>query len=88
MPPKGGIMKDIYKVYYQKRNGEVIIRTRHTLPFQTIGEYTSMGWLIIDIKKYFQYRWYSLDTEYLEYKQAVRENEKNPKLYWDLKEWA
>ena len=69
-------MQDIYKVYYQKRNGNVIIRTRYSLPQQAIGEYTSMGWKILDIKKYFQYRWYSLGTEYYEYKQAVRENEK------------
>lgn len=81
-------MKDVYKIYYQKRNGNVIIRTRYSLPQQAIGEYTSMGWLILDIKKYFQYKWYSLATEYYEYKQAVRENEENPKLYWDLKEWA
>lgn len=81
-------MKDSYKIIYQKSNGEIFERHRNTIPNTKIGEYTSMGWLILDIKKYFQYRWYSLATEYYEYKQAVRENEKKPKLYWDLKEWA
>lgn len=77
-------MKEHYKVYYQKRNGEVIIRSRTTLPPQGIGEISSMGWKILDIKIYHQYRWYSLETEYAEYKASKRKDN----LYWDLKEWA
>lgn len=39
----------MYKIIYKKANGEVIERVRDTLPQQTIGETTSMGWLVLDI---------------------------------------
>lgn len=78
-------MKDRYKVIYQKGNGEVFERLRVTLPIQKVGEYTSMGWRILDIQYYCQYRWYST-TEYNEYKRAKRLSKDS--LYWDLKEWA
>lgn len=39
----------MYKIIYKKENGEVIERVRNTLPLQTIGETTSMGWLVLDI---------------------------------------
>lgn len=60
-----------YKIIYQKENGEIIERERNTLPLQTIGETTSMGWKIIDIFNGFQNKWYSSDN-YYEYKRAIR----------------
>lgn len=39
-----------YLVYYKKGNGEIIQRNRSTLPEYKIGESTSMGWLVMDIK--------------------------------------
>ena len=83
----GGYMKEVYKIIYQKENGEIFERIRVTLPEYKIGEETSMGWKILDIKYYFQYKWYS-SSEYSEYKKALRRNEENPKLYWNLKEWV
>lgn len=41
----------MYEVTYQKKNGEVFIRTRWTIPNYAIGEQTSMGWLVVDIRK-------------------------------------
>ena len=60
-----------YKIIYQKGNGDIIERERNTLPLQTIGETTSMGWKIIDIFNGFQNKWYSSDN-YYEYKRAIR----------------
>ena len=39
-----------YVVYYQKRNCEIIERFRTSLPDNRIGQHSSMGWLIKDIK--------------------------------------
>ena len=77
-------MKNHYKVIYQKTNGEIFERNRTTLPDTKIGDYSSMGWKVLDIKIYNQYRWYSLETEYAEYKESKRQDN----LYWDLKEWV
>lgn len=77
-------MKEHYKIIYQKQNGDIFERNRTTLPTQRIGEYTSMGWKILDIKYYCQYKWYTTD-EYYDYKVAKRNSENQ--LYWDLKEW-
>lgn len=77
-------MKNHYKVIYQKQNGEIFERHRNTIPDTKVGEYSSMGWKVLDIKIYNQYRWYSLATEYYEYKQSKKQDN----LYWDLKEWA
>ena len=60
-----------YKIIYQKGNGDIIERERNTLPLQTIGETTSMGWKIIDIFNGFQNKWYSSDN-YYEYKRSIR----------------
>lgn len=48
---------------YQKRNGEVIQRIRNTYCTYRIGDTTSMGWKVLDIK----YNWggkYYHKTEY------------------------
>ena len=49
----------MFQVTYQKRNGEIFNRVRNTLPYQTIGEYTSMGWLVLDIKRAYKNKFYS-----------------------------
>lgn len=79
-------MKDHYIITYQKQNGEIFERKRTTLPNIKVGGISSMGWKVLDIKVYCQYRWYSLETQYAEYKAALRDSANS--LYWDLKEWA
>ena len=49
----------MYKIIYKKANGEVIERVRNTLPQQTIGETTSMGWLVVDILYAFKNGYYN-----------------------------
>ena len=53
----------MYKVFYQRQNGEIIERIRNTLPHYKLGEITSMGWIIVDIhyllnNKYYPFREY------------------------------
>ena len=50
----------MYLVEYQKSNGDIIYRKRNTLPNYKIGDYTSMGWIIKDIKFQFNCQYYSL----------------------------
>lgn len=57
----------MYQIEYKKRNGEIIKRIRNTLPGK-IGEETSMGWIIADIK-------YCLNGNYypfMEYKTKMK----------------
>ena len=49
----------LYAVFYQRQNGEVIIRLRSTLPTYAIGEKTSMGWKLLDIKRYYKGQYYN-----------------------------
>lgn len=49
----------MYLVIYEKRNGDIIKRKRFSLPGHTIGEYTSMGWKIIDILWFYDGEYYS-----------------------------
>ena len=46
-------------VIYQKKNGDIIERKRATFPEHQIGEYTSMGWKILDIKHEYKNKYYS-----------------------------
>lgn len=62
----------MYKITYKKRNGIIFQRIRNTLPIQTIGQETSMGWIILDIKKNFNGKYYS----FAEYKQVSRKKYK------------
>lgn len=53
----------MYKVFYQRQNGEIIERIRNTLPHYKLGQTTSMGWIIVDIhyllnNKYYPFREY------------------------------
>ena len=53
------------QVTYQKRNGDIFDRFRTTYPTYKIGEETSMGWKVLDIK----YKWgnkYYHTSEYYE----------------------
>ena len=46
------------KITYQKKNGEIIERTRTTgLPYR-IGETTSMGWKVLDIQYLYNGKYY------------------------------
>lgn len=46
------------KITYQKRNGEIIERTRTTgLPYR-IGDTTSMGWKVLDIQYLYNGKYY------------------------------
>ena len=49
----------MYLIEYQKANGDILYRTRNTLPSSGIGEKTSMGWLVKDIKYKFNNKYYS-----------------------------
>ena len=48
----------MFLITYKKRNGELIYRERMSLPGK-IGDTTSMGWLIVDIKENFRGKYYS-----------------------------
>lgn len=39
---------------YQKSNGTLIYRTSKTKPIYNIGQTTSMGWLVLDIKRLYK----------------------------------
>lgn len=58
----------MYKVFYQRQNGEIIERIRNTLPHYKLGETTSMGWIIVDIhylldNKYYPFREYRIKLD-------------------------
>lgn len=57
----------MYKITYQKRNGEVFDRIRATLPVKGIGDETSMGWTIMNVQfglgsKYYDLREYQIKS--------------------------
>ena len=58
----------MYQITYQKANGEIFYRIRNTLPRYCIGEETSMGWTLLDIKYNFCDDYYS----FLDYKRMIR----------------
>lgn len=62
----------MYQITYKKKNGEVFYRIRDSLPTQTIGEETSMGWLILDVKYLFNSKYYS----FIEYKKLLNKRRK------------
>lgn len=49
----------MYKVIYQKSNGEIIERIRNTFPHYHIGQTTSMGWVLLDVMYYLNDNYYS-----------------------------
>lgn len=46
------------QVTYQKRNGDIIQRYRNTLVSHKIGDETSMGWKVVDIKYKYKNNYY------------------------------
>lgn len=58
-----------YLIIYKKGNGNIIERKRSTLPEHEVGEYTSMGWKILDIKYLFNDEVYNT---YNEYRNAIK----------------
>ncbi len=52
----------MYKVIYLKTNGDIIERIRDTYPNQSIGEETSMGWVILDILHNYKGMYFSYST--------------------------
>lgn len=66
----------MYQITYQKRNGDIFYRERWTLPDHKIGEETSMGWKILDIKEYFKGKYYSAPEYYKIYSKWKKRNRK------------
>lgn len=58
----------MYQITYQKSNGEIFYRIRNTLPRYSVGETTSMGWKLLDIKYCIYNKYYS----FLDYKRIIR----------------
>lgn len=50
-------------ITYKKRNGVIFQRIRNTYPGYRVGDTTSMGWEILDIKYKWKNKYYS-STEY------------------------
>ena len=68
----------MYLIIYQKRNGDIIERYRNTRPDLAIGEESSMGWVLKDIKYNFNNKYYShADYKKLLHKQYKMNNIKN-----------
>lgn len=40
-----------FLIIYKKRNGDILYRIRHSEPHTAIGKTTSMGWVVMDIKR-------------------------------------
>lgn len=47
------------QVTFQKRNGDILQRIRKTHPSYRVGQLTSMGWKVLDIKYKYKSKWYS-----------------------------
>lgn len=43
---------------FEKRNGQIIRRIRNTFPSYKIGEETSMGWKVVDIRYRYKNKYY------------------------------
>lgn len=63
----------MYLVTYKNRNGEVFCKVRNTCPNYNIGDETSMGWTLIDIKYWFKNGYYSSSDCYV-MKRKIKEN--------------
>lgn len=66
----------MYKIVYQKTNGQIIERIRNTLPVHRIGERTSMNWIILDILYCFNKKYYS----FADYCQLMSKQRKRNKI--------
>ena len=71
------------KIIYKKSNGDIIERVRNTLPTHSIGEYTSMGWLILDIQYFIGNDYYDYST----YKKILNKKIKKYHIVNDIKSY-
>ena len=46
------------QMVYQKANGQIVKRIRNTMAPYKIGDRTSMGWIVIDIKYLYRHKYY------------------------------
>ena len=51
-----------YIIIYQKKNGDIIYRTRKYLQDLKIGDITSAGWTILDIQFFINNRFHSYEN--------------------------
>ena len=72
----------MFLIVYQKRNGELIYRTRNSLPGK-IGDITSMGWLIKDINYLYHGKYYSAS----DYNRLMNKQHNIVKSYRKLKQF-
>lgn len=61
------------KVTYQKRDGSILERYRNTAPPYRIGDYTSMGWKLLNIEYCYKDKLY---TE-IEYYKMIEKRKQN-----------
>lgn len=54
-------MHDLYLVIYAKRDTEIIYRLVYWPPLYENHSYTSMGWYIVDIQRFYNGRFYTLE---------------------------
>ena len=50
-----------YMVIYKKYNGDLLYRANKNIPHYKIGQKTSMGWEVVDIKKMYKGKTYSIN---------------------------
>lgn len=50
-----------YMVIYKKYNGDLLYRTNKNKPNYKIGQKTSMGWEVVDIKRMYKGNTYSIN---------------------------
>ena len=48
-----------YMIIYKQKNGNLLYRACKTIPRYEVGEITSMGWKVVDIKRLYNGKCYS-----------------------------
>ena len=71
-------------ITYQKRNGDIFQRVRNTYTSYRVGEETSMGWKVLDIKYKYKDRYYS----YAEYDRLIDKAWQKDKRRFKIKKEA
>lgn len=64
----------MFRITYQKRNGEVFYRIRQTIPNCGIGKKTSMGWKVLNAEQKYKNKYYSISESNKLYKKQFRIN--------------
>lgn len=73
----------MYRITYQKSNGEIFYRIRNTIPRYRIGELTSIGWRFLGVEYEFKGDYYS----FAEYKKLMNEYKKKHHLFSKFKRY-